>query len=344
MLNMDQLFNMENLLASSPSWLNFAGFLVLVAVLLGVVLGFVTFAILAERKVIGFMQLRIGPNRVGGRFGLLQTVADVLKLLLKEDTMPKKADRTLFILAPVIAFVPAFLVIAVIPFTDNLYFSDLGVGLLYYIAISGLTTFGVVTGAWASNNKYALLGGMRAVAQMISYEIPLVMSVIGVILLAGSLNLIDIVEAQSDIWFILLQPIAFFVFLIASVAELNRTPFDLPEAESELVAGYHVEYSGFRFAFFMLAEYVYLFAMASLITVLFLGGWQAPFDFLAFIPGVLWFLFKFSFIIFFMFWIRATFPRLRADHLMEFGWKVLLPLALANIFITAIIKELFFRS
>ncbi len=180
---------------------------------------------------------------------------------------------------------------------------------------------------------------------MISYEIPLVMSVIGVILLTGSLNLIDIVEAQSrTYWYILLQPVAFIIFMIASVAELNRTPFDLPEAESELVAGYHVEYSGFRFAFFMLAEYVYLFAMASLVTVLFLGGWYPPFAFLDFIPGVVWFLLKFSAIVFFMFWIRATFPRLRADHLMEFGWKVLLPLALINIFVTALVKELFFRS
>lgn len=339
---------MADLLYASPSWLNFGIFLGLAAALLGVVLGFVTYAILAERKVIGFMQLRIGPNRVGGRFGLLQTVADVLKLLLKEDTIPKKADRPLFIIAPVIAFVPAFMVIAVIPFTENLYFSDIGVGLLYYIAISGLTTFGVITGGWASNNKYALLGGMRSVAQMISYEIPLVMSVIGVILLSGSLNLIQIVERQADMyWFILLQPLAFVIFMIASVAELNRTPFDLPEAESELVAGYHVEYSGFRFAFFMLAEYVYLFAMASLVTVLFLGGWYAPFHntlgFLTLIPGVVWFLLKFSGVVFFMFWIRATFPRLRADHLMEFGWKVLLPLALANVFITALMKELFFR-
>lgn len=339
---------MAELLHSSPSWINFGMFLGLTSALLGVVLGFVTYAILAERKVIGFMQMRMGPNRVGGPFGLLQTVADVLKLLLKEDTIPIKADRPLFILAPVIAFAPAFMVIAAIPFTENLYFSDIGVGLLYYIAVSGLTTFGVITAGWASNNKYALLGGMRSVAQMISYEIPLVMSVIGIILLSGSLNLIQIVEAQAELsWFILLQPLAFVIFMIASVAELNRTPFDLPEAESEIVAGYHVEYSGFRFAFFMLAEYVYLFAMASLVTVLFLGGWYAPFHntlgFLNLVPGVVWFLLKFSAVVFFMFWIRATFPRLRADHLMEFGWKVLIPLALANIFITALMKEIFFR-
>jgi NADH-quinone oxidoreductase subunit H len=332
---------MEQLLQSPPSWLNLAIFFGLGTALLLVVLGFVTYGILAERKVMGFMQGRYGPNQVGGRWGLLQTVADVLKLLLKEDTIPKAADRPLFILAPVIAFAPAFMVLAAIPFTEHLQFADIGVGLLYYIAVSGLTTIGVVTGGWASNNKYALLGGMRAAAQMISYEIPLVMSVLGVVLLTGSLNLKDIVEAQENIWYIFLQPIGFLVFFIASVAELNRTPFDLPEAESELVAGYHVEYSGFRWAFFMLAEYVYFFAMASLTTVLFLGGWN-PVPFLEFIPGAVWFALKFSLIVFVLIWFRSTFPRIRADQLMEFGWKVLLPVALANIFITAFVKELFF--
>ncbi|MCZ0754014.1 NADH-quinone oxidoreductase subunit NuoH [Anoxybacillus sp. J5B_2022] len=332
---------MEQLLRSAPSWTNVAIFFGLGTLLLLIVLGFVTYGILAERKVMGFMQGRIGPNQVGGRWGLLQTVADVLKLLLKEDTIPKAADKPLFIIAPVIAFAPAFMVLATLPFTDSLQFADIGVGLLYYIAVSGLTTVGVVTGAWASNNKYALLGGMRAAAQMISYEIPLVMSVLGVILLTGSLNLNDIVEAQKDVWYIFVQPIGFLVFLIASVAELNRTPFDLPEAESELVAGFHVEYSGFRWAFFMLAEYVYFFAMATLTTVLFLGGWQ-PVMFLDFIPGAVWFSLKFSLVVFVLIWFRSTFPRLRADQLMEFGWKVLLPVALANIFLTALIKSVFF--
>ena len=289
----------------------------------------------------GFMQGRIGPNQVGGRFGLLQTVADVLKLLLKEDSIPKAADKPLFILAPVIAFAPAFMVLAVIPFTDKFQFADIGVGLLYYIAVSGITTIGVVTGGWASNNKYSLLGGMRAAAQMISYEIPLVMSVIGIVLLAGSLNLNEIVAAQENVWYIFVQPIGFIVFLIAAVAELNRTPFDLPEAESELVSGYHTEYSGFRWAFFMLSEYVYFFGMASLITVLFLGGWN-PVMFLGFIPGAVWFALKFSSVVFLLIWFRVTFPRIRGDQLMEFGWKVLLPIALANIFLTALIKELFF--
>ena len=328
----------EELLHSEAGLLNFGIFFLLATVLLLVVLGFVTYAILAERKVMGFMQLRHGPNQVGGRWGLLQTVADVLKLLLKEDTIPKLADRPLFILAQVIAFSPAFMVLATIPFTDKLKFADIGVVLLYYIAISGLTTVGIVTGAWASNNKYALLGGMRAAAQMISYEIPLVMSVLGIILLTGSLNLNEIVEAQKNGWFIIWQPIAFIVFLIASTAELNRVPFDLPEAESELVAGFHVEYSGFRWAFFMLAEYVYFFAMASLTTVLFLGGWLSL-PFLWFIPGAVWFALKFTAVIFVLVWFRVTFPRLRADQLMEFGWKVLLPVALANIFLTALLKQ-----
>jgi NADH-quinone oxidoreductase subunit H len=330
---------MEGLLQSSPSLTNLGTFFLLSTVFLFAVLGFVTYAVLAERKVMGYMQLRHGPNQLGGKWGLLQTVADVMKLLLKEDTIPKLADRPLFILAPIIAFAPSFMVLAVIPFTDKFQFADIGVGLLYYIAISGLTTLGIVTGGWASNNKYALLGAMRAAAQMISYEIPLVMSVLGVILLSGSLNLNDIVTAQENGWFILLQPIGFIIFFIAGVAELNRVPFDFPESESELVSGYHVEYSGFRFAFFMLTEYTYMFAMSSLITVLFLGGWL-PLPFLDFIPGAIWFAFKFSVIFFILLWLRVTFPRVRPDQLMEFGWKVLLPVALANIFLTAIVKEL----
>jgi len=332
----------QDLLQSSPGLVNFGIFFLLGVILLLVVLGFVTYGILAERKVMGYMQLRHGPNQLGGRFGLLQTVADVLKLLLKEDVIPKAADRPLFILAPIIAFAPSFMVLATLPFTDKFQFADIGVGLLYYISISGLTVFGMLLGGWASNNKYALLGGMRAAAQMISYEIPLVMSVLGVILLAGSLNLNDIVMQQKHGWFILLQPIGFIVFFIASIAELNRTPFDLPESENELVAGYFVEYAGFRWAFFMLSEYVYVFGMSTLITVIFLGGWLAPFAFLSFIPGAVWFALKFCLVVFVYFWIRSTLPRFRVDKLMEFGWKVLLPIALANIFLTAVIKSLFF--
>jgi NADH-quinone oxidoreductase subunit H len=329
---------MMTFLEQSLSWSNFAVFAGSGVAMLLAILGFVTYAIYFERKVIGWIQLRIGPNRTGP-FGLLQSVADVMKLLIKEDTIPKKADHDLFKLAPVITLVPAIAVLAAIPITSNIYFTDMNVGLLYYVALSTISTMGIILGGWASNNKYALLGGMRSAAQMISYEVPLVISVIGVIMLSGSLNLRTIVFAQDGgfwHWNFLPQIIAFGVFIIAAVAELNRTPFDLPEAESELVAGYHVEYSGFRFAFYMLAEYIYVFAIAALAIVLFLGGWHAPFPFLDFIPGFIWFALKLSAIVFFLFWIRATFPRVRIDQLMGMGWKVLLPLSLANIFITAI--------
>ncbi|WP_166243550.1 NADH-quinone oxidoreductase subunit NuoH [Paenibacillus turpanensis] len=332
---------MDSLLQGSLTLGKFSMFLLVGVVLLMLVLGFVTYAIYFERKVIGWMQLRIGPNRVGP-FGLLQSVADVLKLLLKEDTIPRKAERTLFILAPVITFVPSFAVLATIPYTQNWFPADLNVGLLYYVALSGISTIGIILGGWASNNKYSLLGGMRSAAQMISYEVPLVLSTVGVVLLSGSLSLRSIVEGQGDNfweWNFLPQIIGFGVFIIAAVSELNRTPFDLPEAESELVAGYHVEYSGFRFAFFMLAEYVYVYAIACLTTVLFLGGWHAPLAILDFIPGIIWFLLKFTFVVFFLFWIRATMPRIRVDQLMSLGWKWLLPLALINIFITAIVKQ-----
>lgn len=334
---------MEALLTESLSLSNFFILLSLGVLMLLLVLGFVTYAIYFERKVIGWMQLRIGPNRVGP-LGLLQSVADVTKLLIKEDTIPKKADRNLFILAPAIVYVPSFAVLAVLPFTDNWFFTNLNVGVLYYAALSSISTIGIILGGWASNNKYALLGGMRSAAQMISYEVPLVISMTGVIMMTGSMNLRNIVNAQGDNfweWNLLPQIIGFVVFVIAAVSELNRTPFDLPEAESELVAGYHVEYSGFRFAFFMLAEYVYVFAIASLTTVMFLGGWHAPFEFLTFIPSIIWFLLKFSFVVFFLFWIRATMPRVRVDQLMGLGWKVLLPLSLINIFVTALYMAIF---
>lgn len=319
------------------SWSN-AGIYALGALaVLAVVIVFVTYAIYFERKIIGWMQLRLGPNRVGP-FGLLQTVADVAKLLFKEDVIPAKADRALFILAPALAFVPSFAVLAVIPYGMNLQFADVNVGFLYYVALSGITTIAIVVGGWASNNKYALLGGMRSAAQMISYEVPLVLSVVGVVMMTGSLNLREIVLAQEGYfwnWNFLPQIIGFAVFFVAALAELNRTPFDLPEAESELVAGYHVEYSGFRFAFFMLAEYVYLYAIACLTTILFLGGWNPPLPQLDFIPGIVWFILKFLLVVFTVFWIRATFPRLRVDQLMGLAWKVLLPLAMLNILVTA---------
>ncbi|TYP75676.1 NADH-quinone oxidoreductase subunit NuoH [Paenibacillus methanolicus] len=336
---------MGGMLDDTLTWGNAFVFLLWGVVLLVLVLGFVTYAIYFERKIIGWMQLRIGPNRVGP-LGLLQTVADILKLLIKEDTIPRKADRVLFMLAPALAYVPAFGVLAVIPYTQDLYFADINVGLLYYVALSGITTIAIVLGGWASNNKYALLGGMRSAAQMISYEVPLVISVVGVIMMSGTMNLRGIAEQQGD-WFwqwnFLPQIIGFVVFVIAAVSELNRTPFDLPEAESELVAGYHVEYSGFRFAFFMLTEYVYMYAIAALTTVLFLGGWHAPLAFLDFVPGIVWFLLKFALVVFFLIWLRGTMPRIRVDQLMGLGWKVLLPLAILNVFVTAVYLELFVK-
>ncbi|RKP47297.1 NADH-quinone oxidoreductase subunit NuoH [Cohnella endophytica] len=329
---------MQHFWDKSLSW-GTAGIFVAAAIgVLAVVIFFVTYAIYFERKFIGWMQYRKGPNRTGP-LGLLQTVADVSKLLLKEDTIPKKADRGLFILAPALAFIPSFAVLAFIPYTLNLQFADLNVGFLYYIALSGITTIAIVVAGWASNNKYSLLGGMRSAAQMISYEVPLVMSVVGVVMMSGSLNLRDIVISQEGYfwhWNFLPQILGFGIFLIAAVSELNRTPFDLPEAESELVAGYHVEYSGFRFAFFMLTEYIYVYAIASLTTILFLGGWNSPIPALDFVPGLIWFFLKFAVIVFCLFWIRATFPRLRVDQLMGLAWKALLPLAILNIFLTAI--------
>ena len=305
-------------------------------IILGFILGVVTYTIYFERKVIGWMQWRIGPNRVGP-LGLLQTVADVLKLLIKEDVVPAKADRNIFLIAPIIAFFPSFMVLAVIPFSaTHIFTAASNVGLLYYIALSAMTIIGVVLGGWASNNKYSLIGGMRSAAQMISYEVPLAMSMLGVVLLAGSLNLVDIVEAQQNYitWYIVPQFFGFIIFLISATAELNRTPFDLPEAESELVAGYMTEYSGFRFAFYMLAEYVYVFAMSALGTTLYFGGWSGPF-----LPGWLWFAIKVSAFIFFFFWVRATMPRIRTDQLLSFSWKVLIPLSLINLVATAVLKH-----
>lgn len=339
---------MQNWLAEpmtgSVLWL----FILSAVIMLLVILIFVTYAIYFERKVIGWIQLRHGPTEAGP-LGLLQTPADVLKLLIKEDIIPALADKPLFVLAPVLAFVPSFAVIAAIPFTETLGFTNTNVGFLMYVALSSITILGVLLGGWASNNKYSLLGGMRAAAQMVSYEIPLVMSVVGVIMMAGTMNLRGIVEAQQEmgVWFVIPQIVGFLVFLVAANAEMNRSPFDLPEAESELVAGYHTEYSGFRFAIFMLTEYVYLFAMSALIVVLFLGGWLPPLQwipgmgFLYAVPGIIWFILKFLAVVFYWVWLRATMPRFRTDMLMSFAWKVLLPLSLANLLVTAILKTIF---
>ena len=325
---------MFNWKTSPLTWPHFLAMLIGTVVILLVALLVVMYTIYWQRKIIAWMQGRIGPNRVGP-LGLLQSAADVLKLLIKEDVIPAKADRALFLIAPIIAFVPAFVTLSFIPFTmTHVFTAGLGIGVLLYIALSAITIHGVMLGGWASNNKYALLGGMRSAAQMLSYEIPLGMSIIGIVLMSGTLNLNSIVEQQHTGWWnIVPQFLGFLIFLIAGTAELNRTPFDLPEAESELVGGYHTEYTGFRFAFFMLTEYVYLFAMGSLVATLFLGGWSGPF-----LPGWLWFVIKAFLYINFQSWLQATMPRLRTDQLMTFSWKILLPLSLVNLVITAVLK------
>jgi len=295
-----------------------------------------------ERRVIARMQNRIGPNRAGP-FGLLQPVADGLKLLFKEEIIPAQVDRFLYNLAPAISVIVALLAFAVIPVGDHvnlfgrtipLYLANVNIGILYVLAISSLGVYGIVLGGWASNSKYSLLGGLRSSAQMISYELALGISLIGVLMLAGSFSLVDIVNAQKSVWFIVLQPLGFLIYAIAAVAETNRAPFDLPEAEQELTAGYHTEYSGLRFAMFYMAEYINMITVSAIATTVFLGGWRGPF--LSETLGPLWFSLKVLILLVIFVWVRATFPRLRYDRLMRFGWKVLLPLSLANVMITAI--------
>ena len=341
-----------------------------VAALLVVV---VIFLVLLERKFLAILTIRKGPNRVGP-FGLLQTIADAIKLLIKEDIMSSETNKILFTVGPIIVFAPIMVVYGLLPFTSSLLAINVASGLFLVLAISSISTVGILISSWASNNKYSLLGGMRAVAQAISYEIPLVLSAIGIVLLAGSMNMLDIVNAQAGgvsqnigilnwnifSWNIWPAFIGFIVFFICSIAEVNRIPFDLPEAESELVSGYNTEYSGMKFALFFLAEYAALFIISVLIVTLFLGGYLSPFqDYLSAIffkkfisdPEVLdmfvhieqgfWLIAKTYFIILLIMWIRATLPRLRADQLMSFSWKFLLPLSLINLTIVAVYKYLF---
>ncbi len=290
------------------------------------------YVILAERRVIGRMQARLGPNRVGP-FGMFQPLADVIKLLTKEDLRPAGASKWLHVITPIVTLVPVMLVFAVIPVSPDLRLADLNVGYLYVAAISSIGVYGVALGGWSSNSKYALLGGLRSSAQLISYELAQGLAALGVIAASGSLSLVHIVQSQFPVPFAVAQPIGFVVYFIASIAESSRAPFDLPEAEQELGAGYHTEFSAFRFALFMLSEYLHVVASSALVTVLFLGGWW-PFD--GGPLGVAAFAIKMSFFIFVFIWLRATLPRIRYDRLMAFGWKVLMPLALVNLTIVAV--------
>jgi NADH-quinone oxidoreductase subunit H len=307
-------------------WLHWGVFVVIIFVfVMAMVMGFIWF----ERRGIGRFQVRLGPNRVGP-FGVLQPVADAIKVLLKEDIIPAKGDKLVHWLAPVVAFVPVVVIFAVVPFQDGALLADLNIGILYVVAISSISVVGIFMAGWGSNNKFSLLGAMRTVAQEVSYEIPLVLSILGVVLIAGSLSLNDIVKAQS-IPFILLQPLGFLIYFIGACAEINRTPFDLLEADSEIVAGFHTEYSGMKFALFYLMEYAEALAISAIITTLFLGGWRGPV-----LPPFLWFLIKVVGVFFLIFWIRSTIPRVRVDQLMAFVWKCLLPLALINLLITGV--------
>ena len=305
----------------------------IVAIVVPVLLS-VAYLTLAERKVIGSMHMRRGPNVVGP-FGLLQPMADGLKLFLKEIIIPSGASRGVFIIAPMMTLTLALIAWAVIPFSKDLVLSDLNVGILYLFAVSGLGVYGILMAGWASNSKYAFLGSLRCAAQMVSYEVSMGFIIITVLLCVGSLNLNDIVEAQRGMWFIFpLFPMG-VMFFISTVAETNRHPFDLPEAEAELVGGYNVEYGGMAFALFFLGEYANMIMMAALTSVLFLGGWLPPFEFLSFIPGPVWLIAKICFLLFIFIWLRAAYPRYRYDQLMRLGWKVFLPLSLVGVVATA---------
>ncbi len=307
---------------------------VLISITAFAILGPVTmmYLTLLERKVIGRMQNRPGPNRVG-KWGLLQPFADGIKMLTKEDIVPLQADPFLHLLAPVMIVMPALLVFAVIPFGRNMTGVDLNIGLLYFIAVSSTTTIAIFIASWGSRNKFSLLGGMRSAAQMISYEVPMVLSAVPAILAAGSLSTNAIVEAQHSLWFVFTPWgfMAFILFFLCGVAECNRSPFDLPEGESEIVAGFHTEYSGMKFALFYMAEFMNSFTISALTATLFLGGWQGPF-----LPSWLWLFLKTYALIFVMIWFRGTLPRVRVDQLMGLAWKFVLPLALVNIFAAAL--------
>lgn len=303
-----------------------------------IVIGFITvnalFLVWLERKVSARIQLRHGPMEVGWH-GIFQTFADAIKLFGKELITPLKIDKIPYLLAPMLAMFPTLLIFLAIPISEKLHILDLNVGVLYIFAFSAIGVLAIFMAGYGSNNKYSMMGAVRGVAQSLAYEIPLLLSILGVIMIAGTLNLKSIVAAQEGVWFIVYQPFAFLIFFVATLAETNRAPFDLPEAESEIIAGFHTEYSGIRFSMFFLAEYTHMFIVSALATLLFLGGWRGPF-----LPEPVWFFGKVYFLIFLMMWVRFTFPRVRIDQLMTLGWKILIPLALANILITGIFLKL----
>jgi len=330
--------------------------LIMIVMVIVAVLTTVMYMVLLERKVQAWVQVRLGPMRVG-HHGLLQPIADVLKLFLKEDITPARADRWVFTLAPILVLVPALIAFAVIPLSRDLtlfglrfpgQIADVNVGLLYIISVASIGIYGIILGGWSSNSKYPLLASLRSSAQLISYEIAVTMTLVTVIMLAGTLSMVGIVNAQlqKGWWFAFMQPVAFFIYFVGALAETNRAPFDLPEAEQELVAGFHTEYSGMRFAFFFLAEYTNMIVVSCVATTLFLGGWLAPFpnvpwlSFLGYVPGWVWFILKtFGFLYVFL-WVRATLPRYRYDQLMRLGWKWLIPLAILNVVMTGLVKVL----
>ncbi len=317
--------------------LGFIFLIVKLSIVLILLLTCAAYLVWVERKLLGRMQARYGPNRAG-RYGLLQPMADVIKLITKEDTVPIGATKVIFLLAPGVVGLMTLLIFAVVPFGRDfvlwgrpipLVITDLNVGVLFVFALSSISVYGIALGGWASNSKYSLLGGIRGAAQLISYEVPLGLSLVPVVMLARSFSLVDITNAQSSYPFILVQPVSFIIFLIAALAEIKRIPFDLPEAENELGAGYHTEYSGMRFGLFFLGEYIMMVVLGSLVAIFFLGGWHGPL-----LPPLLWFLLKVGIIVCALIWFRATFPRIRYDQLMNMGWKVLIPVALLNILVT----------
>ncbi len=304
-----------------------------IIIVFAVALLIVAYLTYLERKVIGHMQVRMGPMRVGPH-GLLQPIADGLKLFFKEDIVPYEAYRLTFYVAPLICLVCALVLFAVVPISKTFMITRINIGLLYILSIASVGVLGIILAGWASGSKYSLLGGLRSAAQMFSYEIFLGFSLMGPLMIAGSLDLVKIVEAQK-VPLALYQPVAFIIYIIAALGEINRIPFDLPEAESELVAGFHTEYSGMKFAYFFLAEYANMLIVSAIATIVFLAGWKGPV-----LPGWMWFLIKLFAFVYFFIWVRATFPRYRYDQFMKIGWKIMLPLVLANIVVTGIVMML----